>query len=123
MPPIVATVIFAIGIGGLFCLDRNKNTRMSSALWIPGLWLFLISSRPVSLWLGMTPNLNAVDATQAYVEGSPIDRNVFFLLLFAALAVLLARSRKIGPLLRKNGLILSYFSFCLISVLWSDYSF
>ncbi len=123
MPPAIASIIYMIGILGLFYLDRDKNTRMSGALWIPAVWLFLISSRPVSLWLGMSPNLNAVDATQAYVEGSPIDRNIFTFLLLAALAVLLARSDRVGPMLRKNVLILLYFSFCLVSVLWSDFSF
>jgi exopolysaccharide production protein ExoQ len=123
MPPAIASIIYTIGILGLFYLDRDKNTRISWTLWIPAVWLFLISSRPVSLWLGMSPNFNAIDATQAYAEGSPIDRNVFTFLLLAALAVLLARSGRAGLMPRKNVLILLYFSFCLVSVLWSDFSF
>ena len=123
MPPAIASIIYTIGILGLFYFDWDKKIRMSGALWIPTVWLFLISSRPVSWWLGMSANFNAVDATQAYVDGSPLDRNVFFFMLLAALAVLLGRSGRVRPLLRKNGLILLYFSFCLVSVLWSDYSF
>jgi exopolysaccharide production protein ExoQ len=126
MPPAIASIIFAFGILGLFYLDRDKTVRMSKALWIPAVWLFLISSRPVSLWLGMGPiygRLTGVDATEAYVEGSPIDRNVFIFLLLAALAVLVARSGRVGPLLRKNAPILLYFSFCAISIVWSDFSF
>jgi exopolysaccharide production protein ExoQ len=123
MPPAIASIIFTIGIFGLFYFDRDKTVRMSKALWIPAVWLFLISSRPASLWLGMSPNLKGVDATAAYVEGSPIDRNVFIFLLLAALAVLVARSGRVGPMLRKNGLILLYFSFCAVSIVWSDFSF
>ena len=55
MPRAVATVIYAVGILGLFYLDRDEDSRMSKALWIPAVWLFLTSSRGVSLWLGMAP--------------------------------------------------------------------
>lgn len=123
MYPAIASFIFTMGILGLFYLDRDKTFRMSKALWIPAVWLFLISSRPASLWLGMSPNFKGVDATAAYVEGSPIDRNVFMFLLFAALAVLVSRSGRVGPLLRKNVLILLYLSFCAVSIVWSDFPF
>jgi len=120
MPPTVASFIFAIGILGLFYLDRGENSRMSKALWIPAVWLFLISSRGVSLWLGMAPPL---DSPEAYLEGSPIDRAVFTSLLIAALAVVISRMERVGPLLRKNGPILLFFAFCAGSILWSDFPF
>jgi hypothetical protein len=121
MPPTIASIIFTIGILGLFYLDRDGGPRMSKALSIPTVWLFLISSRPVSLWLGMSPNFSSVDATEIYVEGSPIDRAVFAFLLLAAVAVLVSRGDKVGRLLRKNVLILVYFSFCAVSIIWSDF--
>jgi exopolysaccharide production protein ExoQ len=123
MPPAIAFIIYTIGILGLFYLDRHKDTRVSRALWIPAAWLFLISSRPVSLWLGMAPNLQGVNASEAYLEGSPIDRIVFIFLLLAALGVLLARSARVGPLLRKNVLVLLFFSLCAVSTIWSDFPF
>jgi exopolysaccharide production protein ExoQ len=123
MPPAIASIVYTIGILCLFYLDRDKTVRMSKALWIPAVWLFLISSRPASLWLGMSPNFKGLDATEAYVEGSPIDRAVFFFLLFSALAVLVARMDRVGPMLRKNVLILLYFSFCAVSIVWSDFPF
>jgi O-antigen ligase len=126
MPPTIASIIVMIGILGLSYLDRDKTVRMSKALWIPAVWLFLISSRPVSLWLGMGPIygvLKGVDATQAYVDGSPLDRNIFIFLMLAALPVLVARSEKVGPLLQKNVLILLYLSFCAVSIVWSDFPF
>src|SRR5271157_1267169 len=120
MPPTVASVLFAIGILGLFYLDRDENARLSKALWIPAVWLFMISSRGVSLWLGMAPSL---DSPEAYLEGSPIDRAVFTSLLIAGLAVVISRMERVGPLLRKNGPILLFFAFCAVSTLWSDFPF
>jgi exopolysaccharide production protein ExoQ len=97
---------------------------MSKALWIPAVWLFLISSRPPSMWFGVTsPEPKGVDATAAYAEGSPFDRNVFFFLLLADLAVLVSRSGRVGPLLQKNIPVLLYFSFCAVSIVWSDFPF
>jgi O-antigen ligase len=121
MPPAIASIIVTIGILGLFYLDRHEDSRMSKALWIPAIWLFLISSRSVSLWLGLAPKSQGIDATKAYMEGSPLDRNVFIFLLLAALVVLVGRSGRVGPLLRKNVLILLYLSFCAISIVWSDF--
>jgi len=133
MPPAIASIIFTIGVLGFFYLDRDKSVRISMALWIPAVWLFLISSRPLSFWLGIAPGFKGVDATvayvegspttAAYVEGSPLDRAVFTVLLLAALAVLVARSGRVGPLVRKNVLILLYFGFCAVSIVWSDFPF
>jgi exopolysaccharide production protein ExoQ len=123
MPPIVATFICTIGIIALVYLDRYGGPRISKAVWIPAIWLFLISSRPLSIWLGIGWNSGAVDATQAYVEGSPVDRAVFICLILAALVVLFARADKVGALLRKNVVIGLFFLFCAVSILWSDFPF
>jgi O-antigen ligase len=120
MPPAIASIIFTIGILSLFYLDRHKDSRVSNALWIPAVWLFVCSSRAPSLWLGVRQSL---DSSDIYTEGSPFDRNIFTILLIAALAVLLARSGRVGPVLRKNVLILLFFLFCAVSIFWSDFPF
>src|SRR5690348_12887602 len=102
MPAAIASIICTVGILGLFYLDRDKNTTTSWALWIPAVWLFVMSSRPISFWLGVAPNVNAIDATQAYVEGSPLDRNVLAVLLLAAVGVLLARRHRLLPMARTS---------------------
>jgi exopolysaccharide production protein ExoQ len=120
MPPTIAPIIFAIGIFGLLYLDRDWNYRPSNALWIPAAWLFLLSSRPVSTWLGMTPT---IDRSEAYLEGSPIDRAVFMVLLVVGLGVVVGRADRVGPLLRKNAPILLFFFYCAVSIAWSDFPF
>ena len=55
------------------------------------------------------------------MEGSPIDRAFFMGLLVIGLAVVIVRMDRVGPLLRSNGSILLFFSFCAVSILWSDF--
>jgi exopolysaccharide production protein ExoQ len=121
MPPVVASILFGIGIAGLFFLDRGEKSRVSSALWIPTVWLFIISSRSVSLWLGMTPT--GADAASVYVDGSPLDRNVTAVLEVVALIVLIGRQRRANPILRRNWAIGLFFFYAALSIGWSDYPF
>jgi len=121
MQPAIASLICGIGIAGLFFLDRGEKTRVSMALVIPAVWMLLNTTHPLSFWLGMSNQGSYT--TEAYVEGNPFDRNVFLVLQLAALIVLCRKSAKVGAMLRKNPLILVYFSFCLVSVLWSDFPF
>jgi O-antigen ligase len=123
MPPTIATIIFIIGILGLFYLDRDESARMSRGLWVPAAWLFLMSSRAASIWFEVPPNLRSGARPEDYIEGSPIDRAVFAFLLLAALAVLVARRERVWPMVRKNAAIILFFSFCAVSILWSDFSF
>jgi len=55
MPPQIATLLFVVGIAGLFWLDRDRSVRVSKALWLPVIWLAIDGSRPVSAWLEMNP--------------------------------------------------------------------
>ena len=118
LPPIVATVIFVVGIVGLFWLERDPQAQTSKALWIPTAWLMIICSRPTSMWLGMSPNGGTADL---YVEGSPIDAAVFMALVAAGLIVVIARKDRVEPILRGNWPILLFFMFAAFSILWSDF--
>src|SRR5258708_23043697 len=100
MPPQPAAIIFAISIAGLFFFDRDKNVRVSRALWIPTLWLFFCLSRAASLWLGMTPP--TTDMATVYLEGSPLDRALYICLEVAALIVVIGSGRPGGSLPLSN---------------------
>src|SRR6266478_7072599 len=88
MTPLIATVVYAIAILGLFWLDRDRNSGVSSALWIPVAWMFIAGSRMVSQWLLTTP---LDDTPTQYLEGSPLDRLILAGLLAVAIIVLLNR--------------------------------
>lgn len=112
----VATALTCLVIGALLFINRDPNLRTSPALWIPVIWVAIATSRPVSLWLQMAPARTA----DQYLEGSPLDRNVFAVLLLLGVFVLLSRARKLA-LLRGNLPLVLFFAYCAISILWADY--
>jgi exopolysaccharide production protein ExoQ len=114
MNPSVASLICACGIAGLFYLDRDDSARPSKALWLPVIWLWILGSRPVSAWLGITPS-----GANVQLDGSPVDAAVCGVLLTAAIVVLISRGKKARALVTANWPILIYFAYCLISVVWS----
>lgn len=120
MPPIIATVLFVIGILGLFWLDRDGEARTSKALWIPVVYLFLIGSRSVSAWLGIAPTESM---STAYMEGNPVDRAVLLAFLAVGLTVLITRRGRVGTLVQKNWPILLFFAYAALSILWSDFPY
>src|SRR6266581_6656352 len=118
MPQGVATVIYVFVILALFLLDRDRESRVSSALWIPVAWVVLAGSRMFSDWLEPARGMQSPDQ---YLEGSPLDALIFTGLLTAGLMVLVARGQRAGTFLRLNGPILLFFLYGAVSVLWSDY--
>jgi exopolysaccharide production protein ExoQ len=113
----IATVIFIVGIIALFVLDRNPRARTSAALWLPVAWLLIAGSRPVSAWLQIGPE----SSPEQYMEGSPIDRAIYLVLLSAGIIVLLGRMRSVARLLKANGPILIFIAYCAVSISYSDY--
>jgi exopolysaccharide production protein ExoQ len=117
MPPIIATLVFAVLVASLFFLDRDTE-KTSKALWIAVVWMMIIGSRPVTAWLGVAP---AGGANDPYLDGSPIDRDVFLVLIAIGVAVLVARGRKVSAVLGQNLPILIFYGYCGLSILWSDF--
>jgi len=113
----LALLICSIGVAGLFYLNRDNSVRNSKALWLPVIWLWIIGSRPVSVWFGIGSASQGTLAST--LDGSPLDAAIFGLLVLAGVAVLCTRTNKAGALLRVSGPIIIYLQYCLISVAWS----
>jgi exopolysaccharide production protein ExoQ len=115
LPSVVA---FWLAIAGIFLVyrwDNRENGKVSKAIWIPIIWLFITGSRPVSTWL----NFNSV----ALEDGSPVDAAVFFSLIAAGCYVLRQRRINLATFARNNRWLMAFFIYTLLSIVWSDFPF
>ena len=119
MPPFVAACLCVVFVVCLLVRDIRDNPRLSHALWIPLLWLLIIASRLPSEWVG-GGNLSMSSAA-AYVDGSPLDRNVFLALIVLGALVVIRRSISWGSFTIANSAIACFFLFTFLSILWSDF--
>jgi exopolysaccharide production protein ExoQ len=117
---LIATLACLLFVAYLFRRDIQKHPDTPAALWVPLLWMFLAGSRWASSWLSLSPPLDSADA---YSEGSPVDRAVFFSLIVAGLVILFRRGLDWGDWASRNKLLVFYFCYCLLSVAWSDEPF
>lgn len=116
----LALAMSLIALFWLFARDRNLRPMTSWALWIPLLWLMIIGSRAVTYWLGTEI---AVDMPDSYLEGNPLDRNIFLALMLAGAVVLLRRHINWGKVFESNRWLFIFFLYCGASIIWSDYPF
>src|SRR5580704_1144595 len=113
----IATLIFIVAIAGLFYLCRDPEAKTSKALWLSVVWLWIAGSRPISQW----QTLGAASSADQLLDGSPLDRNVFVLLLALGIVVLFLRGAAVLNLLRVNAPLVLFLLYCAASVFWSDY--
>jgi O-antigen ligase len=92
----------------------------SGALWIVLLWIFIVGSRPVSLWFGLGKQWVR---PEDIAEGSPLDRYIFIVLIALGLMVLHRRRIIWSEILASNRVLFIFFLYCGISVTWSEYPF
>ena len=119
MPPQIALALCVVFILYLFMTDAED--KCSPALWIPLIWMLIIGSRPVTLWL--YAGAGAYASPEQYLAGSPIDRNIYLFLIVAGLLVLSRRKLAWGWVFRSNRWIVLFFLYAAVSVLWSDFPF
>jgi hypothetical protein len=98
----------------LFWLDRDRKVPGSGALWIPVIWVVL-ATKPIGMWLQLS------NASDQNVEGDPIERIIYLVVLAVGLIVLAMRKQKVVSFLGNNLPIVLYFSYCAASVIWSDF--
>ncbi len=123
MQPQIARGIFLAGIIGLFLLDRDRKTHVSTALYMPFIYLWIASSRSLTEWLaivqtGHPPDIG--DQATNYANGTPFDRAVLSGLMVLAIVVLVRKGR-LGVLARANLPIIVFLFYGVVSVLWSDF--
>ena len=119
MPPSLALFLWLILLVALLRFDPAKDSRVSFALWVPVIWMFILGSRLPSQWLGGQVG----QAAQALEEGNPIDRTFSSFLILLAIGILMLRAFNWGSFVTRNLALIAVLFFALLSVLWSDSSF
>ncbi len=122
MPPPIATLLFALGILGLFALNKDAKTRTSPALWIPVIWLTIAGSRMASQWIAAISGSATLYTAEQLLDGNPFDRALLTGLLLLGVVVLFRRGSRVEALLRINAPIIVFFLYCGLSAAWSDYA-
>jgi len=117
MPPLGALEWAVLGL--VLLRWSSKDGKQSPALWVPVIWLFIISSKLPSQWLGLNP----MSLTTAFEEGSNLDRIIYLSLIVACLCILSTRRLNWGELLARNSALLWLLLFALVSVIWSDFTY
>lgn len=121
MPPQFATLLTLAAILYLFRREHaTKAAGVSRAIWLPYAWMFIAGSRFVSQWLNPDATLASAEA---YLEGSPLDRAVFLVLIMLGVVVLIRRNLDWRALFRRNIWVLLFLLYGLTSILWSDYPY
>src|ERR1700720_4644637 len=98
MPPSLALALWIILLWGLLRFDPANDSRISLALWVPVMSMFIVGSRNPSQWLDGQVGMSA----QAFEEGNPVDRAISSALILLAIGILMSRSLKWGTLLARN---------------------
>jgi O-antigen ligase len=114
----IATLLCALCIAYLFWIDRRSAEGVSGAIWIPLFWMLFSGSRFPTQWWGLgPPDAWSIDD---YLEGSPLDRNVFLSLIVVGVLVLAHRKVNWSVILTRNVWLFLFLLFAASSALWSD---
>jgi exopolysaccharide production protein ExoQ len=117
MPPSLALIVWLILTVALLWFDPAKDSRISSALWVPLIAMLILASRSPSQWLSGNVGL----AAQSLEEGNPLDRVISLGLILLAIGILMSRSFRWGAFFTRNMGLMALLGFSLVSVVWSDF--
>jgi O-antigen ligase len=120
MPAPLATCLFVGFILTLLYRSAKRGGRSSVGLFVATIWFCLIGSKPAIYWLygrDFEADLNV------YLDGNPIDRNLFVALIAWGILILTRRSIDWRTTWARNRMLGLFFVYLLISVLWSDEPF
>jgi len=118
LPPRLALLLTVALIVFLFRRDIRENPNVTSALWLPLLWLVITCSRPVSAWLNIFGL--PVAGAASLEDGSPLDACFYFTLIAGGIYVLNQRQVNLGEIFRNNGWLVVFLLYFFIAITWSD---
>ena len=109
-----ALLLCCVLIFWLYRTDRKLRHLPSRALWIPGLWLVLVCSRPVWWWLSSI----GFDSYSRANKGA-VDDIVITLLSIGAFVVLVRRNVDWARFVQSNQALILIYAYWLVSSFWA----
>lgn len=116
MPPQLATLLTLGFIAFLFRSDHAERSGITRALWIPLLWMLVIMSKPVAVWLQIVFGIQWGEAVSA-------DSIVWATLIIAGARLLAKRGVTVSEIIRNNRFLSAFVLYCFVSIFWSDILF
>jgi exopolysaccharide production protein ExoQ len=123
MPSVLALCIFSVFILWLFLVDRKRCSTLSTALWIPAVWVMILMSKNVSLWFNLGGVGSATSTADALADGSALDRLILLLMEVAGFLILWTRNVNWLRVINANKCLTIFYVYWGISLIWSDYPF
>ncbi|MGC9965714.1 MAG: O-antigen ligase family protein [Syntrophobacteraceae bacterium] len=115
MPPQIALVLCTAFVLFLLRLSSKQFPEVSYTLWIPTIYMLMISSKPLGIWFG----IGGVDME----AGSPLDRAVLSVMLCLSIVILFQRQFSLIHAIHENPWITILIGYMFISIFWSDIPF
>lgn len=114
MPSSLATLLTILFIVWAFRWTSRGDPAFLRGLWIPTIWVGIFASRMVGNWFG---------GETSSLDGSPLDRNIFLVLIFLGVRQLVRRRLNWDVLKRNNRAFVLFIAFCALSSVWADFPF
>lgn len=115
--PTIILICFALAAFWMVRRDIACREGISGALWIPTLWVAIVASRPVSMWLGGS------EMGGNSLAGSTTDAMFYFALILLSFIVCIRRGVNWPELVSNNKALFLFYGYFLVSVLWSEHGF
>lgn len=116
MPHQIALILCIILVFFLLRNDHRQTADLSWTLWIPTIWMLLVSSKPLAVWFPML-------GRGAEVDSSPLDQIALILLLISGLIVLIRRKINWLLVIKNNFWLILLLTYLFLSIFWSDIPF
>jgi len=113
MPPLLAFLLCGGAVGYLLRLERKQLPGVSTAVWIPTLWLLVAASRPLGRWF----------TGEEAESGGALNEIVFGVLLVLNAVVLKKRRCDLAAILKQSRWLMAVALYMLLSVVWSEEPF
>lgn len=111
---LLTLLIYSIPSSWFIRRDTKQRAGITPWLWIPTIWIGIISTKPLTSWLA----IHGDGSTS--MEGSTIDATFYFTLIVAAFYILQKRALDWGEVIGRNWPLFLFYGFFLVSVLWAN---